>query len=75
MMERNSPSDLLKLLRANDLNTEYPNVEIACRIFITMAVTNCSAERSFSGLKRVKNYLRSKMTENRLNSLAILCIE
>ena len=74
-MERNSRSDLLKLLRANDLYTKYPNVEIAYRIFITLAVTNCSAERSFFCLKRVKNYLRSTMTENRLNSLAILCIE
>lgn len=75
MIELNSPSDLLKLLHANDLYTEFPNVEIAYRIFITLAVTNCSAERSFSCLKRVKNFLRSKMTANRLNSLAILCIE
>ena len=42
---------------------------------LTLAVTNCSAERSFSCLKRVKNYLRSTMSANRLNSLAILCIE
>ena len=40
-----------------------------------IAVTNCSAERSFSCLKRVENYLRSTMSETRLNSLAILCIE
>ncbi|OWR50651.1 repressor of the inhibitor of the protein kinase [Danaus plexippus plexippus] len=75
MIEQNSPSDLLKLLHANDLYTEFPNVEIAYRIFMTLAVTNCSAERSFSCLKRVKNFLRSTMTANRLNSLAILCIE
>lgn len=74
-MENNSPSDLLKLLRANDLYTEFPNVEIAYRIFITLAITNCGAERSFSCLKRVKNYFRSTMSANRLNSLAILCIE
>ncbi|XP_044592940.1 uncharacterized protein LOC123270860 [Cotesia glomerata] len=74
-MEKNSPSDLLKLLHSNDLYTEFPNVEIAYRIFITLAVTNCSAERSFSCLKRVKNYLRSTIGANRLNSLAILCIE
>lgn len=44
-------------------------------MFATMAVSNCSTERSFSCLKRIKNYLRSKMTEDRLNSLALLCIE
>lgn len=74
-MEKNSPSDLLELLHSNALYTEFPNVEIAYRIFITLAVTNCSAERSFSCLKRVKNYLRSTMGANRLNCLAILCIE
>ena len=39
------------------------------------AVTNCTAERSFSCLKRVKSYLCSSMTEDRLNNLAILSIE
>ncbi|XP_033218200.1 uncharacterized protein LOC117173668 [Belonocnema kinseyi] len=43
--QRNSPSDSLKLLRTNELNTEFPNVAIAFRIFITLAATNCSAER------------------------------
>ena len=39
MIKWNSPIDLLKLLRANDLYTEYPTVEIAYRIFITLFVT------------------------------------
>jgi hypothetical protein len=34
-----------------------------------------SAEISVSKLKLVKNYLRSQMSQERLNSLAILCIE
>ena len=33
-----------------------------------------SVERSFSSLRRVKNYLRSTMTENRLNSVMLLHI-
>lgn len=74
-METNSPLEILKILRDKQLYTVYPNVEIAYRMFITIAVTNCSAERSFSCLKRVKNYLRSTMTGNRLNSLALLNIE
>ncbi|XP_033218201.1 uncharacterized protein LOC117173669 [Belonocnema kinseyi] len=74
-MEKSSPLELLQFLRDNDLNAIYPNVEIAYRMFICMTVTNCSAERSFSCLKRIKTYLSSTMTENRLNSLALLCIE
>jgi hypothetical protein len=37
-------------------------------------VTIASAERSFSKLKLLKNYLRSTI-QDRLNGLAILCIE
>ncbi|KYN03086.1 Zinc finger MYM-type protein 1 [Cyphomyrmex costatus] len=36
---------------------------------------NCSGERSFSTLKRIKNYLRTSITQERLNSLALLNIE
>lgn len=35
----------------------------------------CSAERSFSIPKRIKNYLRSRTSEKRFNSLEILNIE
>jgi hypothetical protein len=53
----------------------YPNVSIAYQILFTMPVTVSSAERSFSKLKLLKNYLRSRMTQDRLNGLAILCTE
>jgi hypothetical protein len=64
-----------QILHENDISYVFPNVEIATRIFLCTAVTNCSAERSFSTLKRVKNYLRSRMTEDRLNALSVLSIE
>lgn len=32
--------------------------KIALRMFLCTVVTNCSVERSFSALKRIKNYLR-----------------
>jgi hypothetical protein len=41
----------------------YPNVSIAYRILFTMPVTVASAERSFSKLKLLKNYLRSTVTQ------------
>lgn len=40
-----------------------------------MSVTVASAERRFSKLKLLKNYLRSTMTQDKLNGLTILCIE
>ena len=40
-----------------------------------MMVSNCSGERSFSKLKFLKSHLRSCMTPEQLNSLALLNIE
>ncbi|KAL9294265.1 putative HAT dimerization domain-containing protein [Arabidopsis thaliana] len=53
----------------------YPNVSIAYRILLTTSVTVASAERSFSKLKLLKNYMRSYMSQQRLNSLVMLCNE
>jgi hypothetical protein len=53
----------------------YPNIFIAYRILFTMPVIVASAERTFSKLKLLKNYLRSVMSQERLNGLATLCIE
>jgi len=62
-------------LRGNNLDTVFPNVDIALRMLLCMAITNCSAERSFSTLKRGKNYLRASMEGDTLNSLSLLAIE
>lgn len=54
--------------------TSYPNVNILLKIFATLPVTSCSCERSFSSLRVLKSYLRSTMSEDRLNGLAHLFI-
>ncbi|TYI30607.1 hypothetical protein ES332_A05G400100v1 [Gossypium tomentosum] len=43
--------------------------------FLTVPVTVTLAKRSFSKLKLIKTYLRSSMSQERLNGLAILSIE
>lgn len=40
-----------------------------------MALSNASGERSFSVLKRIKNYLRSALVDEKMSSLSILNIE
>ena len=37
-------------------------------------LTSCEAERSISGIRRLKTYLRSTMKEDRLNGLALLMV-
>lgn len=39
-----------------------------------MPATNAASERSFSTLRRIKTYLRSTMSQERLNHLMILHI-
>lgn len=63
------------ILLINNIISVYPNIEISLRIYTSIAVTNCSAERSFSCLKKYKNYLRSTMSQDRLYALALLSIE
>ena len=53
----------------------FPNTTIAYRILLTIPVTVASAERSFSKLKLIKTYLRSTISQERLNGLAMISIE
>ncbi|KAL4090706.1 hypothetical protein QTP88_025493 [Uroleucon formosanum] len=75
IIEKDSPSKLLQHIRDHDLTSVFPNIDISYRLFHCMSVTNCSAERSFSCLKRIENCLRSATLETRLNSLMLLNIE
>jgi hypothetical protein len=47
----------------------------AYRYGVCTPISNCTIERYFSCLKRIKNYLRSTMGTEKLNNLAILNIE
>ena len=47
-------------------------VILVMKLIFVMPATNASSERSFSAMRRVKSYLRSTMTQERLNHLMIL---
>jgi len=66
---------MLNYLNTPSLNMTFPNVEIALKIFVCMPCSNASGERSFSVLKRVKNYLRSSLANEKTSALSILSIE
>ena len=47
-------------------------LHLLLRLYLTIPVTTASAERTFSAMKRLKTYLRSSMTQERLNHVLIL---
>jgi len=53
----------------------FLNVTIALRLYLTLPVTVCEGERSFSRLVLNKNRLRSCLQQDKLNALAVLAIE
>ena len=52
-----------------------PELAKAMKILAVIPATSCSAEHSFSSLKRLKTYLRNSMGQERLSNLALLHIE
>ena len=74
-VEKLTINNVLKVMRANDMCSIYPNLSTLYHIFLTLPISSAGAERSFSRLKLIKSYLRSTMTEERLSGLALLSIE
>ncbi|XP_046864356.1 uncharacterized protein LOC124458372 [Xenia sp. Carnegie-2017] len=53
---------IYRFLVGNNLETVFQNTVIVFRIYLSMMISNCSGERSFSKLKLIKDHLRSTMT-------------
>ena len=49
----------------------FPQVEALLRLLLVSPASSCTAERSFSALRRLKTWLRSTMSQQRLNHLMI----
>ena len=77
---------LFSLPLYNSLSLSYNSLSLAYLLMIlyipfhpyipkSLLVTNCSGERSFSALKRIKNYLRSTLKDEKLNHVALMHVE
>ena len=71
----NSIELITEKIRNDNLTLIFPNIVKILKVYLTIPVSSASSERSFSCLKRLKNYLRSTMTDDRLSSLSTLTIE
>ena len=73
--DKNRETQMYRLLTNHKLEATFPNVSIVLRIYLSLMVTNCSGERSFSKLKRIKNEQRTSLGQNKLNYLSLLSLE
>ena len=48
------------------------NIKTFLKILATIPITSCECERSFSGMRRLVNFCRTTMLEERLNGLALM---
>lgn len=65
----------VKPMRALDELSSFPNLSCLMKILATIAVTSCSAERTMSRVKIIKNRLRSTMLDDWFSALTILASE
>ena len=53
----------------------YPLLYQAYKVILTLSVTQVGCERTFSKLRDVKNRLRNQLSEERMDSLLLMCVE
>lgn len=68
-----SVSDTINFFKQESyLQDLVPEVAKLIKIMVTVPVSSCTIERSFSALRRLKTFLRSTMTQTQLNDVALL---
>ena len=64
-----------KIFVEDNIECAFPNVDISLRIFLTLMVTKCTTECSFSQMKGIQIQNRTMTRQKRLESLSLLMIE
>ena len=68
-----TPEQIASIFARNaTLRAISQNMAYIVKLLLLVPATSCSAERSFSSLRRLKTYLRSTMGQARLNHLAVV---
>ncbi|VVC41855.1 HAT, C-terminal dimerisation domain, partial [Cinara cedri] len=70
-----SPQNIYIYVHENNLKEVFPNVYISLRLYLTLPVSNCEAERTNSKLELIENTRRTSLHQEKLNSLVRLSAE
>jgi hypothetical protein len=74
-MEVTKSIDILNFIKSYREEGGFQAIWVTYRILLIIPVTVALAEMSFSKLKLIKTYLRTTMSQKRLNGLAMISIE
>ena len=75
MVKMSSRDVTLENVRAAVLTGFYPNFTKVLKLVIFLPVGTATCEHSFSAMRRVRNWMRTTMAQQRLSSLSLLYIE
>lgn len=67
--------EILQIIIDDDLSEIFSETAKLAKLILTLPSTTASVERSFSILRRIKNYLRTTMGEDRLFYLMLMAVE
>ena len=68
------PDSIAPTLKAVNFNA-FDNIKVASRLLATLPVKFCECEGTFSSLRRLKNYNRNTMLQDRLSGLSLIYIQ
>lgn len=74
-VSRRNPSftlDDIKLIMDAEL---YPNFYKLLSLSLTIPISSATCERSFSAMRKIKNWLRTSMNQDRFSNLSLIYIE
>ena len=73
--QRKNATVMVKTMHQKGLHHILPGLYKVTSILATISATSCSAERSFSALRRIETFLRSTKGQDRLSSITVINIE
>ena len=59
-------------MKQGKLTKVFSELHSVIKLYLTVPLSNATAERSFSALRRIKTYLRSTLTQEHLNHFLVL---
>ncbi|KAH7980593.1 hypothetical protein HPB49_017414 [Dermacentor silvarum] len=68
------PSEITYCELLHQVKTFFPGVAKAIEVALALPVATCTVERSFSTMRRVKTWLRSTMTNDRLDGFCMMSV-